>query len=252
MIFLLKNYPHRSDKSLMELYRNKQISEELPSSFWKCESLEEIKNFLTDSFSNELFITCWILKDGKKHIKGGVIDHFDLENGLITFSPDPGQTFEAFKGHTSIYLYVPGKKRNILFKTFIKNSNLSTINVMIPSSLYVHDLRTEKRIYVSRGKNIEVLIGYAKNEEMVHRSCRMLDLSSNSIGLFLELSGIPSFSSGDIITIKEIPIENLKVPFKVEVRYIHQEKLHLDSRTTLKGYRIGCKFVGQKLNIKKK
>lgn len=227
------------------------INQNIPTTFWKSVSPDEIHFFLNNSIKLNPGVSTWIMTGEKKIIMGGTIKELLIESGTITITSVDGEDFSSFKGTSVIFVYIPGKQRNILFKTFIKHSENNKIQVFIPSTIFIHELRKEKRIYIAPEKNIEVYISSNKNSETNVRKTRMLDLSSKGVALFFEMVGDPKMASGDQIVITQIPIPSLKVPVKIEVCYINICLHKIDSRTTLRGFRIGCKFLDQKIDLKK-
>lgn len=227
------------------------FSENIPTTFWKTDTRDEIHFFLNEAIKLHSGVSTWIMTNEKKIILGGSIKEMLVETGSIVINSVDDENFSIFKGTSAIFVYIPGKQRNILFKTFIKYVDDKKLQVIIPGSIFIHELRKEKRIYIPPEKNIEVYIGHSRNTEMVVRKTRLIDLSSKGIGLFLEFVGDPKIVRGDKMAITAIPVPSLKVPVNMEVCYINNYLLKVDSRTTLRGFRIGCKFLDQRIDLKK-
>src|SRR3990167_11169038 len=71
------------DKHIMQTTSVINSDKTIPTSFWQSHSVEEINFFLNDSIKLNNGITIWIMKDGKKIIRGGLINEVSVESGSL-------------------------------------------------------------------------------------------------------------------------------------------------------------------------
>lgn len=235
----------------MESLANFNLQEKIPTTFWKSSSHDEIRFFLNEAIKLKSEVSVWIMVGEKKIIVPGIAHELHAEIGTITFNSIEQSHFDILTGSSMVFVYIPGKQKNILFKSILKLNENKKIHVLIPTTLFIHELRKEKRIYIPPEKNIEVVIGNSRGSEIALRKTRLMDISSKGIGLFFELVGDPKMARGDHIFITQIPISSLTLPVNIEICYVNNYLYKIDSRTTLRGFKIGCKFIGQKIDLKK-
>lgn len=235
----------------MESLANFNLQEKIPTTFWKSSSHDEIRFFLNEAVKAKSEVSVWIMVGNNKIIVPGIAYELRPDIGTITFSSAPQSDFSALTGSSVVFVYIPGKQKNILFKSIIKLNENKKIQIFTPTTLFIHELRKEKRIYIPPEKNIEVVIGNSRSSEIVLRKTRLMDISSRGIGLFFELVGDPKMARGDHIFITQIPISALTLPVNIEICYVNNYLYKIDSRTTLRGFKIGCKFLDQKIDLKK-
>lgn len=224
---------------------------ELPSEFFKSEVENDIFYYLKEHADHDSLVSLWIVgKDHKKIIRAARLSEFNYDLKKLVFHSDEDNDLSCFRDSYHVYVYIGGTDRNIIFKVEHELTSTSRVVTNVPTAIFIHELRKEKRLRLPFEDNYLIEF-YMKNKDQTFKGA-CLDVSEKGVGFYFECKDLNIIKNRDLLFINHLPLNGIKYPIEAEVKYVRFARYFSKGKMHL-GLRVGCRLKNYSIpNLKKK
>ncbi|MFZ4713553.1 MAG: hypothetical protein ACOYL6_07575 [Bacteriovoracaceae bacterium] len=207
------------------------------------ENPNEILGVFQETQKKKHYILLWQKVDGKRLMIEAIVKKIQKDQGAVILEPkDP-----SIKLKDKEPIYGKGEVRNLLFKETLNFSSSQMIIFPIPKDVRLDELRQEQRHDFTNGEKVIFLSEHKMSQKQDLHERVLGDFSKSGLSFTTELIHINNLNVGDKISIAQIGNLSFEPRIEGQITYILPlQQIAIGKKTF---YRVGVKFLDQKLDI---